>query len=192
MTSRTAIGFDPAQKITLECFDLPTAATLTEPLQILSALYACHLDSRKLSEHLSGNIFHRRRTAACLPGKVLFLQHFSGRITIRTVLIKAITDLSMEQAVGCDLDCISTVAAAQPDHLAIKAFRRLFDCYEMTKPLILDILDLSSAILYFFVSDNRWHTTKKQPLVSVSCGLFALTYNNSIMPFENIKTKIHD
>lgn len=192
MTCRTAIGFDPADKITLEGFDLTTAAALTEPLQILAALYACHLDSCKLTEHLSGNIFHRRRTAACLSGKVLFLQHFSGGITIRTVLIKAVTDLCMKKTVGCDLDRISAVTAAQPDHFAIKAFRCLFDRDQMTKSLILNILDLSSAILNFFVSDNCWHTTKKQPLVSVSCGLFALTYNNSIMTFENIKTKIHD
>lgn len=173
MACRTAIGFDPAQKISLKSFDLTSAAALAEPLQILTAFDTGHLDSSKLAEHLSGNIFHRRGTAACLTGKVLFFQYFSGRITVRAMLVEAIADLRVKQTVGCDLDRISAVAAAQPDHLAIEALRRLFDRNKMTKSFIFDILDLSSAILYFFVSDNCWHTTKKRPLVSVSFGLSA-------------------
>lgn len=159
MTGRTAIGFDPAKKISFKCFDLTSAAALAEPLQILTAFDTCHLDCRKLPKHLSGNIFHSRGTAACFTGKVLFFQHFSGRITIRTVLVKAVTDLCVKKTVGRDLDEISAVAAAQPDHLAIKALRRLFDRYKMTKSFVFDILDLTSAIFDFLVSDNCRHTT---------------------------------
>ena len=164
MTHGTAIGFDTSQKVTLKSLDLTAAAALTVPLQVLAALDTCHLDGSKLSEHLSGNIFHSRRAATCLAGEILFLQHFTGRVTVRTVLVKAIADLRMEKTVGCDLDQISTVAAAQPDHLAIKALRCLFDRNQMTKTFILDIFYLSTAVFCFFISYNSRHTSKNNPL----------------------------
>ena len=164
MTDRTAIGFDTANEITLESFDFTAAAALAVPLEILTALDACHLDGRKIAEHLTGDIFHCRRTAACLPGEVLFFQDFTGRVTIWTVLVKAVTDLCMEKAVGRDLDRISAVTAAQPDYLAIKALRRLFDRDQMTESFIFDIFNLTAAILHFFVSNNSRHTSKNNPL----------------------------
>ena len=170
MTHRTAIGFDTSQKISFKSFDLTTAAALAEPLQVLAALDTGHLDGSELAEYLSGNIFHSGRAAACLAGEILFFQHFTGSITIRTVLIKAVTDLCMEKSVGCDLDGISTIAAAQPDYLAIKALRCLFDRDQMTKTLILNVLDFSASILNLLVSDYSRHTTKNNPFVLVLSG----------------------
>ncbi len=164
MTDRTAIGFDTANEITLESFDLTAAAALAVPLEILTALDACHLDGRKIAEHLTGDIFHCRRTAARLPREVLFFQDFTGRVTIRTVLVKAVTDLCMKKTVRRDLDRISAVTAAQPDHFAIKALRRLFDRDQMTESFIFDIFNLTAAILHFFVSNNSRHTSKNNPL----------------------------
>lgn len=127
MTGRSAIHLDPAEKIALKCLDLAATAAAAVPLEVLPALDACHLLNSQFSEHLSRDVFHRGGTTACISGEILFFQYFSGGITIRAVLVKAVTDLCMEESVGCDLDDVSAVAAAQPDDLAVKSLRRLFD-----------------------------------------------------------------
>lgn len=161
---RTAIGFDPADKIALESLDLTAAAATAEPLQVLSALDTGHLLGSQFTECLSRDVFHRGGAATCLSGEVLFLQYFPCRIAIRTVLVKAVTDLCVQKAVRCDLDDVTAVTAAQPDHLAVKALRCLFDRNQMTKSLVLDVLHFTATVFNFLVSDNRWHIFSNNPL----------------------------
>ena len=160
---RAAIDLDPADQIPLESFDLLPAAAAAEPLQVLPALDPRHLLGGKFTEHLTGNIFHRRGAAACLAREILFFQDFTRGIPIGTILIEAVADLRMEQTVGRDLDQIPAVTAAQPDHLAVKSLRRFLNGHQMAETLIFNILDLPTSILDLLVSDYSRHTTKTTP-----------------------------
>ncbi len=184
---RAAIDLDAADQIPLESFDLLPAAAAAEPLQILPALDPGHLLGSKLTEHLPGNIFHRRGTAACLAREILFFQNFTRGIPIGTILIKAITDLRMEKTMGRDLYEIPAVTAAQPDHLAVEALRRFLNGHQMTETLILNILDLPASILDLLVSDYSRHTTKNNPLLPCLSGF--LTQYTPILALDLILSR---
>ena len=165
MVHRTAVGLDPAKQISLKDLHFFTAAAAAEPLKILSALDTGHFLDRKIAEYLAGNILHGRGTAAGIAREILFFQCFAGRVTIGTLLIKAIADLCMQKAMGRDFDGISAIAAAKPDHLPVEALRCLFNCHQMTETLILNILNFSPSVLDLPVSDNSRHTYKNYPLL---------------------------
>lgn len=159
----TTVYLDSAQQLSFKSLDLFSAGALAVPLQVLSALDAGHLDGRQLAECLAGDIGHGRRAAAGIAGKIFFLQCFSGSIAIRTVLIKAVADLRMKKTVRGDLDEVSTVTAAEPDDLSVKALRSLLDRYQMAKSLVADILYFSSAAFHFFIPCHCRHTLILNP-----------------------------
>ena len=155
---RSAIGFDTTDKIALESFDLTSAAAAAVPLKVLSALNTGHLHGSEFTEYLARDVLHRGGAAACLTGEILFLQNFSCRIAIRAILVKAVADLCVQKTVRCDLDDVSAVTAAPPDHLSVKTLRCFFDRNQVSKSLVLDVLHFTSTVFNFFVSDNRRHT----------------------------------
>lgn len=170
MIRRAAVHLDTTEQISFKSLDLLAAAATAVPLQILSALDSRHRLYRQLTKDLARYIFHRGRTAACLAREILFFQCFSRGISVRTLLIEAVANLRVEKPVRRDLDRVPAITAAQPDHLAIKSFRRLLDRDQMTETLILNVLDFSPAILDFLVSDYSRHTTKNNPFVLVLSG----------------------
>ena len=170
MVRRTAIHLDAADQISFKNLDLLSAAATAVPLQILPAFDPRHRLRSQFTKDLTCNICHRRGASPCLPREILFLQCFARGIPIRAILIEAVTDLCVKKPVGRDLDGIPAVAAAQPDYLAIKSLRRLLDRDQMTKTLILNVLDFSASILNLLVSDYSRHTTKNNPFVLVLSG----------------------